>query len=182
MSAAPQMQQSASQRSRTNARKRANDENPYQTPKHDHDQRVKRIKRDDGLPYPPPQASASNSTRQSSIDFVSLPTAALHRYLVLHDLVPYVHPNPLSPRDPHAPAALLSTRTRRSTTPDNGRRRSARNTEDDALWARAPILADAQDVHEMLAQICARHANENAVREVDTIAAFSAAVHFHRRL
>ena len=112
---------------------------------------------------------------------MSLPTAALHRYLVLHDLVPYVHPNPLSPRDPHAPAALLSTRTRRSTTPDNGRRRSARNAEDDALWARAPILADAQDVHEMLAQICARHANENAVREVDTIAAFSAAVHFHRR-
>jgi hypothetical protein len=48
------------------------------------------------------------------MDFTTLPLEALHRYLVQYDLIPMVHPSPLTIHDPPPPPSLLEPATRSS--------------------------------------------------------------------
>jgi hypothetical protein len=119
------------------------------------------------------------------MDFSTLPVDALHRYLVQYDLIPAVHPSPLSVHDPPPPPSLLGP-TRGSsrgvsppavTTPANrpGRRRSSRLLEEEGR-ARTPVLADIAEVQTVLAGIAQRHFEGQVVKEVDCLASFMCAV------
>lgn len=131
----------------------------------------------------------------TQIDFATLPTAALHRYLVQYDLVPNIYPSPLCAEDPPPPGSLLhpgrlgsrnasppppspatttpANRPRREPKDHASRRRSSRLLEDDLLaHGRVPVLADVGEVHVALAVIAQRHFREHGVKEVDTLASF----------
>ena len=53
---------------------------------------------------------------------------------------------------------------------------SSRLLTDDAQQYRDPIIADASELHGVLAQLASKHCREYAVKEVDTLAAFMCAV------
>ncbi|KAH9964513.1 hypothetical protein BC827DRAFT_938468 [Russula dissimulans] len=126
------------------------------------------------------------------MDFSTLPVEALHRYLVQYDLIPVVHPSPLSVHDPPPPPTLLGPIPNSSrgpsppavTTPANrprresreqGRRRSSRLLEEEGR-VRTPVLADVAEVQSVLANIAQRHFESQVVKEVDSLASFMCAV------
>ncbi|GBE78720.1 hypothetical protein BKA93DRAFT_730868 [Sparassis latifolia] len=134
--------------------------------------------------------------RISLIDFTTLPTAALYKYLVQYDLVPEIYPSPLGTEDPPPPSSVLRPhghgRRHASTaspgpsfpvTPANrprrdpvNRRRSSRLVEEEREPAVMPVMADVADLHGLLAGIAQHHFREHSVREVDTLASFMCAV------
>lgn len=121
----------------------------------------------------------------------------LYRYLTQFDLVPAVYPSPLQAHDPPPPASLdnpqqqasrapsppattPANRPRRESKPEqSSRRRSSRLVEEE-MGSRAPILADLDELHGVLAGIAERHFRElasiNGREEVDTLASFMCAV------
>lgn len=123
------------------------------------------------------------------MDFSTLPVDALHRYLAQYDLIPAVHPSPLSGHDPPPPPSLLGLARGSSrgvsppavTTPANrprresSRRRSSRLLEEEGR-ARTPVLADVAEVQTVLAGIAQRHFEGQVVKEVDSLASFMCAV------
>lgn len=128
------------------------------------------------------------------MDFTTLPMEALHRYLVQYDLIPVVHPSPLTIHDPPSPPSLLEQPTARSSsrgvsppvvsTPANrprresreqSRRRSSRLLEEEVRM-RTPVLADVGEVQNVLASIAQRHFESQVVKEVDSLASFMCAV------
>ncbi|KAI9512309.1 hypothetical protein F5148DRAFT_1273768 [Russula earlei] len=126
------------------------------------------------------------------MDFSTLPVEALHRYLVQYDLIPAVHPSPLSVHDPPPPPSLLgpipassraasppavttpANRPRRESREQN-RRRSSRLLEGEGR-VRTPVLADVAEVQSVLAHIAQRHFEGQVVKEVDSLASFMCAV------
>jgi hypothetical protein len=128
------------------------------------------------------------------MDFSTLPVEALHRYLAQYDLIPVVHPTPLSAHDPPAPPSLLdpirvssrgpsppgvsthtlANRPRREAR-EQSRRRSSRLLEDGGR-VRTPVLADVAEVQSVLANIAQRHFESQVVKEVDSLASFMCAV------
>src|SRR6266404_43616 len=127
------------------------------------------------------------------MDFTTLPMDALYRYLVHYDLIPMVHPSPLTLHDPPPPPSLLEPSTRSSSrgvsppvllsTPANrprresreqSRRRSSRLLEE--VRMRTPVLADVGEVQSVLASIAQRHFESQVVKEVDSLASFMCAV------
>ncbi|TFK57720.1 hypothetical protein OE88DRAFT_1641283 [Heliocybe sulcata] len=120
------------------------------------------------------------------VDFSSMPTEALHRYLAHYDIIPRIYPSPLTPEDPPTPASLLNCQRRSSSRaasppaqsnrrePQN-RRRSSRLLEEEAP-RRTPILADRQDIHDVLAALAERHFREHTITpgeaEVTTLSMF----------
>lgn len=129
------------------------------------------------------------------MDFSTLPVDALHRYLAQYDLIPAVHPSPLSVHDPPPPPSLLGLTQGSSrgaspppavTTPANrpqrgsreqSRRRSSRLLEEEGR-ARTPVLADVAEVQTVLASIAQRHFEGHVVKDVDSLqqASFMCAV------
>lgn len=122
--------------------------------------------------------------------------AVLYRYLTQFDLVPRIHPSPLTAEDPPPPSSLDNPFRQQSrapsppplTTPanrprreskDQTRRRSSRLIEED-IQSRTPVLADIDELHGVLAGIAERHFREqpsiNGREEVDTLASFMCAV------
>ncbi|KAI0310994.1 hypothetical protein OF83DRAFT_1178003 [Amylostereum chailletii] len=182
---------SSTSRVRNHSRKKANDDAPYAGPssagakrqavdKPDSEPRVKR-KRVDELPMlftsPAVPRRPEGESHTSLMDFAALPPSALHRYLVHHDLIPHVHPSPLTAQDPPPPASLLLPR-RRSPSPvvtaanrpqrqsrEQSRRRSSRLLEEESR-GRTPILADIADVHGALAAVAQRHFDAQVVKEL----------------
>ncbi|CAL1697077.1 unnamed protein product [Somion occarium] len=133
----------------------------------------------------------------SLIDFTTLPTAALHRYLAQFDLIPELDPPPTSAEDPLPPSHLLrpkghrhstsspppaalpitpANRPRREFSTSASRRRSSRLLEDDRRSNVTPTMADVGEVHGALAALAERHFREHAVKEVDTLTLFMCAV------
>ncbi len=126
------------------------------------------------------------------MDFSTLPVETLYEYLAQYDLIPAVHPSPLSVHNPPPPPSLLGP-TRGSsrgvsppvvTTPANrprresreqSRRRSSRLLEEEG-WARTPVLADIAEVQTVLASIAQRHFESQVVKELDSLASFMCAV------
>ncbi|KAI0252665.1 hypothetical protein BJV78DRAFT_328824 [Lactifluus subvellereus] len=128
------------------------------------------------------------------MDFSTLPLEALHRYLAQYDLIPAVHPSPLSVHDPPPPPSLLepARSSSRGTSPlalavstpanrprresrEQGRRRSSRLLEEEGR-TRTPVLADVAEVQNVLASIAQRHFEGQVVKEVDSLASFMCAV------
>ena len=126
------------------------------------------------------------------MDFSTLPAEALHRYLAQYDLIPVVHPSPLSAHDPPAPPSLLEPNraSSRGVTPpavmtvanrprreprEQNRRRSSRLLEEEGR-VRTPVLADVAEVQSVLANIAQRHFEGQVVKEVDSLASFMCAV------
>lgn len=126
------------------------------------------------------------------MDFYKLPTSKLYRYLIQFDIVPSVHPSPLSPEDPPPPSYLAdpqrqhsrppsppaltpANRPRRDPKDSVSRRRSSRLLEEE-VRSRTPILSDIQELHGVLASMVDQHFKEktsmNGREEVDTLAAF----------
>jgi Sin3 binding region of histone deacetylase complex subunit SAP30 len=126
------------------------------------------------------------------MDFSTLPVEALHRYLVQYDLIPVVHPSPLTVHDPPPPSSLLETgrcssraasplavstpanRPRRESR-EQSRRRSSRLLEEEGR-RRTPVLADVGEVQNVLARIAQRHFESQVVKEVDSLASFMCTV------
>ena len=233
MSASTTTQPTTSSRSRTQSRKKVNDDAAYFGPpasstsvsatkrqapdKAEGEPRVKRKRvethivtptngRRDNMESEPRKSLVSGSfldlvsrvstRRLLQVEFQKMPTQILYRYLAQFDIVPGVYPSPLSPEDPPAPSSLVDSqhqesrplsppiltpanRPRRDPKDSQGRRRSSRLLEEDTR-NRVPILADVDEVHNMLASIVSRHFKEltsiNGREEVDTLAAFMCAV------
>ena len=126
------------------------------------------------------------------MDFSTLPLEALHQYLAQYDLIPAVHPSPLSAHDPPPPPSLLepirgssrgaspaavitpANRPRRESR-EQSRRRSSRLLEEEGR-VRTPVLADVAEVQSVLASIAQRHFESQVVKEVDSLASFMCAV------
>jgi hypothetical protein len=140
--------------------------------------------------HPSTSVSRVNGITLRQMDFTTLPLDALHRYLVQHDLIPVVHPSPLTIHDPPPPPSLLEPPTRSSSrgvtpplvpTPANrprresSRRRSSRLLEEEVRM-RTPVLADVGEVQNVLASIAQRHFEGQIVKEVDSLASFMCAV------
>ncbi|TCD71451.1 hypothetical protein EIP91_010157 [Steccherinum ochraceum] len=138
------------------------------------------------------KAIESDGTR-SAVDFATLPTEILHRYLSHFDLIPEVDPSPATANDPPPPSTLLVPRSQRHSasqsppplpvTPANrprreasasaaSRRRSSRMLEEDLPLPAVPVLADVSEFHGMLAVVAERHFREHAVKEVETLTSF----------
>lgn len=127
------------------------------------------------------------------VDFHSLPADALRRYLVQADAMPLLFPSPCSTENPPLPSSLLAVQAPvpRVSTPvptatpanrpkrdpkDASRRRSSRLQEEDARCRRAPILADAEAVHDVLATLSERHFEKQGIKEGDALQQFLLAV------
>jgi len=125
-----------------------------------------------------------------------MPSSVLYCYMAQYDIVPDVRPSPLTSEDPPSPMSLASLHRPLSraltppaqTTPANrprrepkeqNRRRSSRLLEEEAR-SRTPILADAHEVHSVLAGIIESHFRDmppiSGRDEVDTLASFMCAV------
>lgn len=148
--------------------------------------------------------SPTDTSHLRQVDFATLPTDALHRYLACFDLIPDLDPSPLSAEDPGPPSSLLKPKShiplhghalRRTSTaspgpvgggsashhrarrePGGNRRRSSRLVEEERIPAPPPVHGDVAEVNRVLAGIAERHFREVEVREVDTLAAFMCAV------
>ncbi|KAG8220215.1 hypothetical protein J3R82DRAFT_1252 [Butyriboletus roseoflavus] len=131
--------------------------------------------------------SADAEEEKSSIDFKSLPTTTLHRYISHFNLIPLISPSPLTFADPPTPAFVLepTPHTARALSPlviptpanrprrdpkDQSRRRSSRLLEENET--RTPILSDVAEVHTLLATLAERHFQDYVVNEIDTLASF----------
>ena len=129
------------------------------------------------------------------MDFAALDTAALHRYLNHFDLIPHIHPSPLSALDPPPPSSLVNPprSTSRGVSPpvsitpanrprresrEQSRRRSSRLVEEGPQ--RTPILADVGEVDVALAAIARRHFETHAAREFESVAEFVKVVRARR--
>ncbi|KZT08977.1 uncharacterized protein LAESUDRAFT_568472 [Laetiporus sulphureus 93-53] len=124
----------------------------------------------------------------SLVNFTTLPLSSIYEYLIMNNLVPQIDPSPLTAYDPPTPISLLfppRLRHRSHTasppiTPANRprRRRSARLVEDEQnpQHSVVPILADVDEVKDVLATIAQQHWQESSVKEVDTLATFMCAV------
>jgi hypothetical protein len=113
--------------------------------------------------------------------------------MIQFDIVPLVHPSPLSAEDPPAPSSLAdperqhsrpssppahtpANRPRRDPKEAHNRRRSSRLLEEETR-TRTPILSDVAEYHGALASIVEHHFREtSSIKEVDTLAAFMCAV------
>ncbi|KAF9535795.1 hypothetical protein CPB83DRAFT_842352 [Crepidotus variabilis] len=144
--------QSSSSRSRTQSRKKVNDDAPYMGPsgaiasttatkrqavdKADGEPRVKR-KRVETVPA----TSSTNKKdamdaepRKSLVEFEKMPMAILQRYLIQYEVVPRVYPSPLQPDDPPSPWALADPQlmppppSSPALTPANRPRRESKDT------------------------------------------------------
>ncbi|EPQ61138.1 hypothetical protein GLOTRDRAFT_124864 [Gloeophyllum trabeum ATCC 11539] len=119
------------------------------------------------------------------VDFSSMPTEALHKYLAHYDLIPRIYPSPLSPEDPPPPSSLLNPHrhsSRMASPPPQtnrrepqNRRRSSRLLEDETRH-RTPVLADREEIHDVLAALAERHFREHVITageaEVTTLSLF----------
>ncbi|KZT42835.1 hypothetical protein SISSUDRAFT_1058300 [Sistotremastrum suecicum HHB10207 ss-3] len=170
-------------RSRQNTRKKTDDDSAYigasglgkkRAAPDGNEPRMKR-KRIESAGLVPPQGTVGiGETRNPLMDFSALPTAALHRYLITWDLVPFMDPGPTSLDAPPLPSSLLTAPTMHtritgqssSTTPANrprrtpasANRRSSRLSEEDERQTRqAPVLADVQAIPGVLAALAQRH-------------------------
>lgn len=147
-------------------------------------------------------SKADGENPPTLVEFATLPTASLYRYIIQHDLVPGIYPSPLSEDDPPPPSALadpskmasraptpspapavslttIANRPRRGRETKGGsKRRSSRVVEDEMRTGveQVPLLADVQEIHGVLASIASRHFKESSVKEVDTLASFMCAV------
>ena len=125
------------------------------------------------------------------MDFHAFPLEALHRYLLHADAVPQLNPSPCSMETPPLPSSLLNPQIAAppspapSTTPANRpkrdgresqRRRSSRLQEEDARSRKAPILADAEAVHDVFATLAERHFEKTPIREGEALHQFILAV------
>lgn len=125
-----------------------------------------------------------------------MPTSVLYCYMAQFDIVPDVRPSPLTAEDPPSPVSLASLHRPSprvltppaQTTPANrprrepkeqNRRRSSRLLEEETR-SRTPILADADEIHSVLAGIIGNHFRDmppiSGRDEVDTLASFMCAV------
>ncbi|PFH54684.1 hypothetical protein AMATHDRAFT_72449 [Amanita thiersii Skay4041] len=133
--------------------------------------------------------------KSSLVEFNKLSTMELLRYLTQFNIVPMVRPSPLLADDPPPPfvlanpirdaprevsplaVATATNRPRREI--KEPRRRSSRLLEED-MASRIPILADIDEVHNVLASVAERHFRETLTvsgrEEVDTLASFMCAV------
>lgn len=185
-------------RSRTQARRKPNDDAAYTGPsstgakRHAVDRaegepRVKRKRVEPGS-RKAEKVDADEEDEKSNVDFNKLPTATLHRYLSHFNLTPLIYPSQLTSTPLPAPSILLAP-TRQSsrglsplamsTTPanrprrdpkDQSRRRSSRLLEESE--PRVPILADVADVHTVLATLVDKHFQDYVANEIDTLASF----------
>ncbi|KAG5646872.1 hypothetical protein DXG03_001948 [Asterophora parasitica] len=147
-------------------------------------------------------ASAANARRDgpdaeqrpSLVEFVKMPMPVLYRYLTQYDIVPHVYPSPMTAEDPAPPSSLenpfrysphepspplLTPANRPRRDPkEQSRRRSSRLLEE--TRNRAPILADLEELHVVLAGLVDKHFREmppiSGREEVDTLASFMCAV------
>ncbi|KAF9229809.1 hypothetical protein BS17DRAFT_744306 [Gyrodon lividus] len=185
-------------RSRPQARKKPNDDAAYFGPpptaskrqavdRAEGEPRVKRKRVEPNSARKADKAGAGADTEEerSSIDFKSLPTATLHRYISYFNIL-VLYPSPFTSADPPAPSFLLepmchssraispiiptpANRPRRDPK-DPSRRRSSRLLEENET--RTPILADIAEVHTLLATLAERHFQDHVVNEIDTLASF----------
>jgi hypothetical protein len=139
-------------------------------------------------PLPLRHVTKTDFWHNKKVDFTTLPLTVLYRYLSHFDLIPSVHPSPLTARDPPPPMSLQNShrpisrsssptvsvtpanRPRRDPKDPNRRRSSLRLLEEE--FTRTPILADVAETHIVLAGIAERHFHQYAVREVETLANF----------
>ncbi|KAF8530936.1 hypothetical protein JB92DRAFT_3081097 [Gautieria morchelliformis] len=117
-------------------------------------------------------ASGDGELGLLTVDFHSLPVDALHRYLVQADAAPVLYPSPCSTENPPLPGSLLNIQM----TLPRARRRSSRLQEEEARSRRAPILADAEAVHDVLATLSERHFEKQGIKEGDAVQQFLLAV------
>lgn len=129
------------------------------------------------------------------VDFHSLPSERLRRYLLQVEAMPILYPSPFSTETPPLPSSLLNQQAvavRVPTPPSVGRirrdardgqqteqphrRRSSRLQEEDARSRRAPILADAEAVHDVLATLAERHFEKQTVNEIEALQQFLFAI------
>ncbi|KAF8577848.1 hypothetical protein K439DRAFT_1639322 [Ramaria rubella] len=139
------------------------------------------------------KSSGNGEPGTLTVDFHSLPVDALRRYIVQTDIIPVLYPSPCSTETPPLPNGLLNTQAiaprmpspAASTTPanrpkrdlkDGNRRRSSRLQEEDARNRRAPILADAEAVHDVFATLAERHFEKQGIKEGDAVQQFLLAV------
>ncbi|KAH8834841.1 hypothetical protein DL96DRAFT_6874 [Flagelloscypha sp. PMI_526] len=153
------------------------------------------------------QASQNMVDERPMVDFREMPTLALYNYMAHYDLIPHVYPHATSASDPIPTPNLLSRpalfelramsppQLAQSITPANRpkrdpkqhqqlghRRRGSRLPDDDQLvrLTRTPILADADELHLVMARICQKHFTEDLAspvgREVEALAKFMCAV------
>ncbi|CAA7271411.1 unnamed protein product [Cyclocybe aegerita] len=182
-------------RSRTQARKKVNDDASYFGPPSTNGPSGTKRQAADKADTPVKKDVVENDPRKSLVDFHKLSIATLHRYMIQFDIIPGVYPSPLSPEDPPAPPTLCdpqrqpsrgpsppaltpANRPRRDPKEAQNRRRSSRLVEEEPR-SRTPILADVVELHSVLATIVERHFREvNSInnREVDILAAFMCAV------
>ncbi|KAJ7071570.1 hypothetical protein C8F01DRAFT_1111083 [Mycena amicta] len=133
------------------------------------------------------QAANRDDGRSSLVEFVKMPTPVLYRYLAHFDLVPLVDPSPITALDPPPPASLDRQQQQHSRAPSpqpssanrqrhhHTRRRSSRLLDDDSV-GRPPIMADIDQLHNVLAAVAERHFAEltglSGREEVETLASF----------
>ncbi|KAM6498309.1 hypothetical protein JOM56_006257 [Amanita muscaria] len=132
-----------------------------------------------------------SEARMSLVEFNKLSMSELYRYLIQFNIIPMIRPSPLLVDDPPPPVALANpirisaremspgavvmsaNRPRREL-----RTRSSRLIDEDT--GRTAVLADIEEVHNVIAGIVERHFRETLTisgrEEVDTLASFMCAV------
>ncbi|KAJ7579276.1 hypothetical protein C8J56DRAFT_1170000 [Mycena floridula] len=104
----------------------------------------------------------SYSEGRTMVNFTKLSPATVYRYLNHFELVPNIHPSPLTAEDPPPPLSLTDPRT------------LPLHPE-----PQTPIGADIDELHLVLASIAERHFRDMTItgrEEVDTLASFMCAV------
>ncbi|KAJ7599346.1 hypothetical protein C8J56DRAFT_916489 [Mycena floridula] len=100
---------------------------------------------------------------RNMVDFTKLSPATVYRYLNHFELIPNIHPSPLTAEDPPPPLSLTDPRTPPAIHVD----------------PQTPIGADIDELHLVLASIAERHFRDMTItgrEEVDTLASFMCAV------
>ncbi|KAG6814417.1 hypothetical protein H0H92_007420 [Tricholoma furcatifolium] len=188
-SSAPQITASSS-RSRTQARRKPNDDASYFAPiasssgvkrhavdKADGEPRGKR-KRVEPIPTTSTtvrKEGTETDAKASLVEFVKMPTTVLYNYLSIYNIIPEIIPSPVSAEDP-APPTSLETSSRQSPrdpsppapTPANRPRRDPKDQSrrrssrllEEEPQSRTPILADLGELHVVLAGIVEKHFKE----------------------
>ncbi|KAE9397675.1 hypothetical protein BT96DRAFT_67253 [Gymnopus androsaceus JB14] len=181
--------QSASNRSRNQNRKKANEDASYIGPAPPNSAGVKRqagvlegessrAKRKKVEPAPVVHNKLPESeNRISMVDFAKMPSPFIYRYLATFDLIPPIRPLPNSADEPPPPYSLgpnyqppsrapspvaVTTPANRPRRDQNSKRRSSRLSEEETLFQRTPVLADVHDLHLVLAGLAEKHFREMA--------------------